>query len=75
MAFDILPPLRWNIGALLGLTMLLLIGFVVYPHWSTQYGAALIAFSIWMVWFVVATVHWLSASDEQSLDQRSEDAK
>lgn len=56
----LLPPRRWNVGAGVSVISLLAVAYVLAPHWSTQYGAALIIFSIWMVWFVVAAVHWLA---------------
>ena len=63
MSQRFLPPRRWTIGALVGVGLVSAIGFIVAPHWSTRYGAGLVAFSIWMVWFVVTAVHWLAKDD------------
>lgn len=38
--------------ALATVVALLVVGHYLVPHWSTRYGAYLVAFSIWMAWFV-----------------------
>ena len=63
MSQRFLPPRRWTIGALVGVGLVVAIGFIVAPHWSTRYGAGLIAFSIWMVWFVVVARRWIDDAD------------
>jgi len=44
-------------AALVGLAFL--IAYVAFPHWSTQYGAWLVVFSVWMIWFVASAVEWI----------------
>ncbi|WP_439027931.1 hypothetical protein [Haloarchaeobius sp. DT45] len=40
-------------------TLLVLVAGQVFDlHWSIGYGAALVAFTLWMVWFVVTFVRW-----------------
>jgi len=50
---------RWTVLALAAVGALLLVAYVLAPHWSTQYGAWLAIFSIWMVWFVVVARRWI----------------
>ncbi len=45
--------------AALGVGALLVVTHVVVPHWSTRYGAYLIAFTVWMAWFVLAGVNFI----------------
>ena len=44
-------------GALVGVSFL--VAYVLLPHWSTQYGAWLVVFAIWMAWFVASAVDWI----------------
>lgn len=37
----------------------LLVGHVLVPHWSTRYASYLVAFSVWMWWFVATGVRVL----------------
>jgi hypothetical protein len=36
---------------------------VLVPHPVARYGAWLVVFTIWMVWFVAAAVEWISKAD------------
>jgi hypothetical protein len=38
----------------LAVVALLVVTHVVVPHWSTRYAAYLIAFTVWMAWFILA---------------------
>jgi hypothetical protein len=38
----------------LAVVALLVVTHVVAPHWSTRYAAYLIAFTVWMAWFILA---------------------
>ncbi len=48
-------PRRTVPAVVAGLGPVLVAHFVV-PHWSTRYGSYLVAFSVWMVWFVLVVV-------------------
>ena len=39
------------------------VAFVLVPDERLQYAAALVAFTVWMAWFVAAAVDWLSRAD------------
>lgn len=54
---------RWTVLALVAVAGLLVVAYVVYPHWSTRYGAWLTVFAIWMVWFVIAARRWIQNAD------------
>ena len=54
---------RWTVAALVAAAALLVVAYVILPHWSTQYGAWLAIFSIWMVWFTVAARRWIDDAD------------
>lgn len=41
-----------DVLALASVVALLAAGHFLVPHWATTYGAYLLAFSIWMAWFV-----------------------
>lgn len=43
-----------DVLALASVALLVAFAYLV-PHWATRYGAALLAFSIWMAWFVETT--------------------
>jgi hypothetical protein len=47
--------------ALTGLAVLglLVVTHLVVPHWSTRYAAYLIAFTVWMAWFILAGVNFI----------------
>lgn len=47
---------RWNLLAFAVVAGALLVGYVFLPHWSTRYGAYLVAFAVWMIWFVATGV-------------------
>jgi hypothetical protein len=54
---------RRNLTAL-GAAAVLLVGtYVVYPDPIAQYGAWLVVFTIWMAWFVLTGIEWLSKAD------------
>jgi hypothetical protein len=54
---------RWTAAALAAVGGLFAVSYVLLPHWSTQYGAWLAIFSIWMVWFTVAARRWIDDAD------------
>jgi hypothetical protein len=43
----------------LGVVGLLAVTHLVIDHWSTRYAAYLIAFTVWMAWFVLAGVNFI----------------
>jgi hypothetical protein len=43
----------------LALVALLAAAHFVVPHWSTRYAAYLIAFTVWMAWFILAGVNFI----------------
>jgi hypothetical protein len=45
----------WDVLAAVSVAGVLLLAHYVVPHWATLYGAYLVAFSIWMAWFVERT--------------------
>ncbi|MWG34601.1 hypothetical protein [Halomarina oriensis] len=49
--------------ALAVVTLAALVAFVIVPDVRLQYAAALVAFTVWMAWFVAAAVDWLSRAD------------
>ena len=56
--------LTWGTALALALVAaLLLVAYVLLPHWSTQYGAWLAVFAIWMWWFVSVARRWLADAD------------
>jgi len=54
---------RQTPAALAGVTALLVVAYVLVPHPIVQYGAWLVAFTVWMAWFVLTFVEWLSNAD------------
>ena len=54
---------RWTVLALAAVGALLVVAYGLVPHWSTQYGAWLAIFSIWMVWFVIVARRWIQDAD------------
>lgn len=59
----ILAPTRRNLAALGTVVALLLVGYVFVPDPLVQYGVWLLAFSVWMVWFVATAREWISKAD------------
>jgi hypothetical protein len=46
------------------LAILVLFGGQVFDlHWSVGYGAGLVAFTLWMVWFVITFVRWFDVGE------------
>ncbi|WP_435319888.1 hypothetical protein [Haloarchaeobius sp. TZWSO28] len=45
--------------------LVLLAGQVFDLHWSIGYGAGLVAFTLWMVWFVVTFVRWFEWGESE----------
>lgn len=39
--------------------LMLVLTHLFLPHWSTRYGAYLVAFTVWMLWFVLAGVNFI----------------
>lgn len=50
---------RRNVLALLTGVGPLLVAHLLVPHWSTKYGSYLVAFSVWMIWFVLVVADLL----------------
>jgi len=53
---DIFEPTRYNVATAVAVLALLFIAYVIVPHPYVQYGAWLVIFTIWMVWFVYVGV-------------------
>ena len=43
--------------------MVLVGAYMFVSHPVVRYGAWLVVFTIWMLWFVLAAVQWLSMAD------------
>lgn len=56
---DVFAPNRHNVATAVGVAALLFVVYVVYPHRILQYGAWLVVFTVWMVWFVYAGVDYV----------------
>jgi hypothetical protein len=54
---------RRNGIAIAAIVLILGLAYGPLSHWSTRYEAWLVAFSIWMIWFVVTVVLWLAEAD------------
>jgi len=54
---------RRNVGALVAVTLALAAGYLVLPGEVSAYGAWLVVFAVWMVWFVLAGIEWLHNAD------------
>ena len=54
---------RRTLAALATVTVLLGVVYLLVPHPVAQYGAWLVVFTVWMAWFVLAGVGWLSRAD------------
>lgn len=63
MTDSLLGPNRRNLVTIGVVGVLLLVAYFVVPNWATQYGAWLVIFTIWMVWFVATFVQWLSTTE------------
>ncbi|WP_247006365.1 hypothetical protein [Halorientalis litorea] len=57
-------PVAWrDLVATAAVTGVLVGAYLVVPHPVVQYGAWLVVFAVWMAWFVLAGVEWLSNPD------------
>ncbi|MFD1587778.1 hypothetical protein ACFR9U_12350 [Halorientalis brevis] len=54
---------RRNLSALGVVSGLLAVVYLLVPHPVAQYGAWLVVFVVWMAWFVLAGIDWLSQAD------------
>lgn len=52
---------RRNLVALVLAVGPVLVAHLLVPHWSTRYGSYLIAFSVWMAWFVLVIADLLGS--------------
>lgn len=59
----LLGPNRRNGLTIAAIILLFSAAYGPLSHWSTQYAAWLITFTIWMVWFMVTAVLWLAEAD------------
>jgi hypothetical protein len=53
-----LGPNRRNLATLAAVVAVLAVGLLL-DHWAVSYGSYLVAFSIWMIWFVLVLVEVL----------------
>lgn len=63
MGQRLLGPNRRNGITIASIVILLSAAYSVVPHWSTRYAAWLIAFTIWMVWFLLTFAIWFTNAD------------
>jgi hypothetical protein len=61
--WEILGPNYRNLSALAVVVAVLGVAYFVAPHPLVKYAAWLLAFSIWMAWFVAAAREWISKAD------------
>ena len=52
-----------NVGALVAVTLVLGVGYVLASDPVVRYGAWLVVFAVWMAWFVLAGIEWLHNAD------------
>ncbi|WP_436906743.1 hypothetical protein [Halosimplex marinum] len=62
---DALAPTRYNVAAAVSAAALLFVAYVVVPHPYVQYGAWLVIFTVWMVWFVYLGVDHVYGIDSE----------
>ena len=65
---DVFEPTRYNVAAAVTVVGLLVVAYALVPHPYVQYGAWLVIFTIWMVWFVYVGVDRIygTGSDAES---------
>ncbi|WP_436931550.1 hypothetical protein [Halosimplex halobium] len=63
---DVLAPTRYNVAAAVSAVALLVVAYVLVPHPYVQYGAWLVIFTVWMVWFVYLGVDHVYGIDADS---------
>ena len=56
---NVFRPNRRNVATGVSVAGLLVFAYVVYPDRYVQYGAWLVIFTVWMVWFVYAGVDYV----------------
>lgn len=54
---------RRNLSALAAVALAFLAAELVGGSPSVRYGAYLVAFAVWMAWFVLAAVDWIDRAD------------
>ena len=52
-----------TLTALVAVAASLGFAYVYYPHPLVKYGAWLVAFAVWMAWFVSRAAEWVSNAD------------
>ncbi|WP_137287124.1 hypothetical protein [Halorussus salinisoli] len=60
---ELLGPTYRNLAALAVVVALLGGAYFLVPHPLVQYGAWLVAFAVWMAWFVAVAREWISKAD------------
>ncbi len=60
---DLLGPTPLNLAALAAVAALVGIGSLSSSPPLVRYGAWLVAFAVWMAWFVVVAREWISRAD------------
>jgi len=61
-----LAPTRYNVAAAASAALALVVAYVLVPHPYVQYGAWLVVFTVWMVWFVYVGVDHVYGIDDES---------
>ncbi|UPV73598.1 hypothetical protein M0R89_13750 [Halorussus limi] len=60
---DFLGPTYLNLAALAAVTALIGVAYVLASSPLVRYGAWLVAFAVWMAWFVAVAREWISRAD------------
>jgi len=60
---DLLGPTSLNLAALTVVAVVLGIAHLSSPPPLVRYGAWLVAFAVWMAWFVAIAREWISRAD------------
>ncbi|NEU56729.1 hypothetical protein [Halorussus sp. MSC15.2] len=60
---ELLGPSYRNLAALAVVAAVLGVAYLLVRHPLVQYGAWLVAFAVWMAWFVAVAREWLSKAD------------
>ncbi|USZ68807.1 hypothetical protein NGM10_03500 [Halorussus salilacus] len=52
-----------NAAAVVAVAATLATAYLLFPHPLVRYGAWLVAFAVWMAWFVAAARDWIADAD------------
>lgn len=63
MAVRLFGDMLLNTLAVASIAATLGAGYLFFSGWSGRYGAWLVVFTIWMVWFTAAFARWFANAD------------